>query len=227
VPLLLFGLMAGKKVIGLHWVLGFYPFLFVLAALALPTERLPAARKGLTIFLAVHLIAVIALAQTSLPQWQGVKYYNRLVEALRAEAIVKQVQAPGVVLMSNGYSSSSILGYALGQHMPVFGLGSVHARQDDLIVDYSRFAGQTIRVVRQSRPDLAEYAPYFDTVTVLAYTQDGQPFYAVEGVNFHYPAYRDGVMAEVNRRYYRFPSWLPVWGCSFCQRLCGAARCAP
>jgi hypothetical protein len=46
-------------------------------------------------------------------------------------------------------------------------------------------------------------------------------------VNFHYPAYRDGVMAEVNRRYYRFPSWLPVWGCSFCQRLCGAARCAP
>jgi hypothetical protein len=227
VPLLLFGLMAGKKVIGLHWVLGFYPFLFVLAALALPTERLPAARKGLTIFLAVHLIAVIALAQTSLPQWQGVKYYNRLVEALRAEAIVKQVQSPGVVLMSNGYSSSSILGYALGQHMPVFGLGSVHARQDDLTVDYSRFAGQTIRVVRQSRPDLAEYAPYFDTVTVLAYTQDGQLFYAVEGVNFHYPAYRDGVMAEVNRRYYRFPSWLPVWGCSFCQRLCGAARCAP
>ncbi|WP_290874064.1 glycosyltransferase family 39 protein [Aquabacterium sp.] len=227
VPLLLFGLMSGKKVIGLHWVLGFYPFVFVLLALCLPSDRLPGARKGLVVFLAVHLLAVFAVAQTSLPQWHKVKYYNRLVEALRAEQIVQQVRVPGVVLMSNGYSSSSILGYAAREHMPVFGLGSFHARQDDLIVDHARYEGQTLRIIRQSRPDLAEYAPYFDSVRLLSYAQDGQPFYAVEGVNFHYAAYRDGVMAEVNRRYYRFPSWLPVWQCSFCQRLCGAARCAP
>jgi hypothetical protein len=49
----------------------------------------------------------------------------------------------------------------------------------------------------------------------------------VEGVNFHYQAYRETVMAEVNRRYYRFPEWLPVRACAFCQRYCGAARCTP
>lgn len=227
VPLLCFGLMAGKKVIGLHWVLGFYPFVFVTLAWALPLERLPAARRGLVAFLAVHLVVVLGLAQTSLPQWQGVKYYNRLVEALRAEQIVQQVQAPGVVLMSNGYSSSSILGYAAGRHVPVFGPGSVHARQDDLIVDYAAFDGQTLRIVRQSKPALAEYSPYFDSVRVLPYSQDGQPFYAVEGVGFHYAAYREQVMGDINRRYYHFPSWLPVWGCAFCQHYCGAARCSP
>jgi hypothetical protein len=226
VPLLCFGLMAGKKVIGLHWVLGFYPFVFLLLAFALPMTQLVRARRGVLVFLALHLLVVVGLAQTSLPQWQGVKYYNRLVEALRAEQIVKQVEAPGVVLMSNGYSSSSILGYAAGRHMPVFGLGSVHARQDDLIVDYRSFEGKTVRVIRQSPPALIEYAPYFDSVEILQYSQDGQPFYAVEGVNFHFEAYRQQVMSEVNKRYYSFPDWLPVWACPFCQQYCGAATCS-
>jgi 4-amino-4-deoxy-L-arabinose transferase-like glycosyltransferase len=227
VPLLCFGLMSAKKVIGLHWVMGFYPFLFVLMAWALPAQGLRTAAKGLGVILFLHLAATLAIAMTSLPQWQHVRYYHRLVEAARAEQMVRQVQAPGVVLASNGYSSAAIFGYAARQHVPVLGMGSVHARQDDLIVDYAALQGRTIRIMATRLPSLDDYRGYFDQVKLLSFQQDGATFYAVEGVNFRYARYRELVMREVNRRYYNFPAWLPVWGCSFCQRYCGAARCAP
>lgn len=226
VPLLLFGLMSAKKVIGLHWVMGFYPFIFLLFALALPDAKaMSRAAKGLAVILALHLVASVALAVLGLHQWQHFKYYHRLVEAARSEQMVQQVRAPGVVLASNGYSSAAIFGYAAKAHVPVLGMGSVHARQDDLIVDYSQFEGKTIRVMATREPSVEDYRPYFDQVRLLTFQQDGATFYAVEGVNFHYAIYKDVVMAEVNRRYYNFPAWLPVKGCTFCERLCGKARC--
>ncbi len=229
-PLLCFGLMSAKKVIGLHWVLGFYPFVFVWLAWVLPVGAFKSTVRGLQAWLALHLLACVAVSLTSLPQWQHMRYYHRLVEALRAEQMVAQVRqtsAPGVVLASNGYSSASIFGYAAGTHVPVLGMGSVHARQDDLTVDYAALDGKTIRVMATRPVSIDDYSAYFDSVRLLTFQQDGATFYAVEGVNFHYPAYREQVMAQVNRLYYRFPAWLPVWGCSFCQRYCGAARCTP
>jgi hypothetical protein len=225
VPLLCFGLMSGKKVIGLHWVMGFYPFLFVLLTWAMPARSVRSAAKGLTVILVLHLVASVGIATTRLDQWQGFRYYHRLVEAARSEQMVQQVRAPGVVLASNGYSSAAIFGYAAKMHVPVLGLGSVHARQDDLIVDYAQFDGRTIRVMATREPSVNDYRPYFDAVRLLTYQQDGARFYAVEGVNFHYAVYREQVMGEINRRYYDFPAWLPVRHCAFCQRYCGADRC--
>lgn len=225
VPLLCFGLMAYSKEIGLHWVMGFFPFLFVLVAWALPLQAQPRLARGLAIWLGVHLLVCVVLAVLPLKTWQHMKYYHRLVEAARSHEMVRQAQAPGVVLMSNAYSSSSIFGYAAGQHVPVFGLGGVHARQDDLTVDYARFDGQHIRVITTREPRLSDYRPYFDQVKLLSYQQDGATFYVVDGQHFRFAAYRDGVLAEINRRYYRFPDWLPVWHCTFCERYCGAARC--
>jgi hypothetical protein len=96
-----------------------------------------------------------------------------------------------------------------------------------LIVDYSQFEGRTIRIMATRQPSLDDYRGYFDSVQLLSFKQDGATFYAVEGINFHHAAYREQVVKEVNRRYYNFPAWLPVWRCSFCERYCGAARCPP
>lgn len=235
VPLTLFGLLAFKKEIGLHWVMGFYPFLFVMWAWVLPAPALRTAARGLGVFLVLHLLVAGGAALSDLSQWQDMKQhvrvvdknYHRFVEAARAEDMVKQVQVPGVVLASNAYSAASIFGYAAGHHVPVLGLGGKHARQDDLIVDYAALEGQTIRVMATRKLSLDDYRGFFDSVRLLTFQQDGATFYALEGVNFSYTAYREQVMAEVNRRYYAFPSWLPVWGCSFCQRYCGADRCTP
>ncbi|MDE2076160.1 MAG: glycosyltransferase family 39 protein [Burkholderiales bacterium] len=225
VPLLCFGLMSGKKVIGLHWVLGFYPFLFVLLAWMLPLNRLPLAAKGLGAFLALHLLVAGVAGGLHLEQLQRFKFYHRLVEAARASDIVRQALAEGTVLMATAYSSASIYGYAAGQHVPVFGMGSVHARQDDLIVDYSKLNGRTLRIILDRAPNPGEFDPYFNQTRTIPIHESGADFYVVEGTGFRYSVYRDRIMQEINRRYYHFPAWLPVSGCAFCQHFCGQNRC--
>ena len=225
VPLLFFALLSFKKVVGLHWVMSFYPFGFALIAIGLPAHRLKACAVGLAVLTGLHVAAVIGVSMTSLEQWKSASIYKGIVRSVKTAEMLKQVESPGVVLMSNAYTPASIYGYALRQYVPVFGRGNFHARQDDLQVDYSVYQGRTIRIIRTDKPKLDDYRPYFESVAVLSFTQSGLPFYAVEGRGFKYDTYRDGVLADIHRRYYQIPSWLPLAACPFCERLCGGARC--
>jgi hypothetical protein len=227
VPLLFFALLSFKKVVGLHWVLSFYPFGFALLALALPKERLRACALGMAVFAGLHVIAVAGLYASSLDDWKNTSLYPRIVRSYKTPEMLAQVAAPGVVLMATAYTPASIYGHALRQYVPVFGPGNFHARQDDMLVDFSLYQGKTVRIVRMDLPQLDEYRPYFESVQVLSYAQDGVPFYAVEGRGFNYAAYRDGVLAIIYKRYYNIPAWLPMTGCPFCERLCGQVRCQP
>jgi HAD superfamily hydrolase (TIGR01490 family) len=71
VPLAFFMLLSVKKVIGLHWVLSFYPFLFALLALALPRDRLRPCAIGLAWFTALHVLAVIGIGISSPDDWKN------------------------------------------------------------------------------------------------------------------------------------------------------------
>ncbi|MES2686021.1 MAG: glycosyltransferase family 39 protein [Pseudomonadota bacterium] len=227
VPLLFFALLSFKKVVGLHWVLSFYPFGFALLALALPKEKLKACALGMALFAGLHVMAVAGLYATSLGDWKDTSLYPRIIRSYKTNEMLAQVAAPGVVLMASAYTPASIYGHALRQYVPVFGPGNFHARQDDMLVDFSLYQGKTVRIVRMDMPQLDDYKPYFDGVQVLSYTQDGVPFYAVEGRGFNYAAYRDGVLATIYKRFYNIPAWLPMTGCPFCERLCGQVRCQP
>lgn len=225
VPLLFFALLSLKKVVGLHWVLSFYPFGFALLAFSLPREKLKACALGMALFAALHVLVVAGLYATSLDNWKNTKLYPQVIRSYRTDEMLKQVVAPGVVLMANAYTAASIYGYALRQYVPVFGPGNFHARQDDMLVDFSVYQGKTIRILRMDLPDLVEYQAYFDQVRLLSFSQDGVPFYAVEGRGFNYAAYKDGVLSTIYRRFYSIPAWLPMTGCPFCERLCGEVRC--
>ena len=111
--------------------------------------------------------------------------------------------------------------------MPVFGLGKFHARQDDVLVDFSAYDGRTIRIITAGPPKPEEFAIYFENVSVLSFMQNGVPFYAVEGEGFKYEADRRGVLSEIFDRFYKIPLILPMTGCPFCERYCGAVRCPP
>ena len=225
VPLLFFALLSAKKVIGLHWVMSFYPFGFAFLALGLPAQRLKACAVGLAVLTGLHVVAVAGVALTPLERWQSLSLYKSIVRTVKTTEMLQQVDAPGVVLMANAYTPAVTYAYALRRYVPVFGVGKFHARQDDLLIDYRAYQGRTIRIIRTDLPKLDEYRPYFDTVELLTYQQSGLTFYAVEGKGFRYEAYRAGPLTEVLRRYYRIPSWLPLAACPYCERLCGSARC--
>ena len=226
VPLLFFALLSPLKTIGLHWVLSFYPFGFALLAFGLPAHRLKLCALGLAVLTALHVLAVGAVALTPLAAWEGTKQYDGIVRGVRTTEMLKQVDAPGVVLMAHAFTPASTYGYALRRYVPVFGVGRHHSRQDDQLVDFSVYQGQTIRVIHTSEFDFESYRPYFDSIELLTFKQDALTFYAVEGKGFRYEAYKDGVLAEINRKFYRIPTWLPMTGCRFCERLCGQTRCA-
>lgn len=227
VPLLFFTLLAFRKVVGLHWVLAFYPFGFMLLAFALPPAALRTCAKGLAWFTGLHVLAVVAIGLTHVEQWEGKPRYFSIVRAFKTPELLAQVRQSGTVLMADGYAPAAAYGYTIGQYVPVFGPGKFHARQDDLLVDFSLYQGKTIRVLVSDSdpPPLADYRPYFDSVQPLSFVQNGVTFHAVEGRNFNYEAYRQGVLATIFQRYYAIPEWLPMTGCPFCERYCGQVRC--
>ncbi|WP_309682626.1 glycosyltransferase family 39 protein [Polaromonas sp.] len=225
VPLLFFALLSFKKVIGLHWVLSFYAFGFAYLAFALPADKLRACAKGMALFAGLHVLVLAGLYMTTLDSWKSTRLYPQIIRSYKTADIVKQVSRPGVVLMAEAYTPASIYGFELRQYVPVFGVGKFHARQDDMLVDFSLYNGKTIRVLTFEPPQLQEFAPYFESVRVLSFSQNGVPFYAVEGTGFKYPAYREGVLGTIFQRFYNIPSVLPMTGCPFCERYCGQVRC--
>ena len=227
VPLLFFALLSGKKVIGLHWVLSFYPFGFAFLAFALPPDKLKACAKGLAVFAGLHVLVVAGLYMTTLDTWKTTKLYPQIIRSYKTAEILQQVSSPGVVLMAEAYTSASIYGFERRQYMPVFGVGKFHARQDDALVDFSLYQGKTIRIIVSEPPKLEEFQPYFESVRALGFVQDGVPFYALEGTGFKYQAYRQDVLGTIFKRFYNIPAWLPMTGCPFCVRYCGQVRCVP
>ncbi len=229
VPLLFFLLLSGKKVIGLHWVLSFYPFGFALLAFALPLDKLKPAAIGLALFAGLHVLLIAGLHMTTLDTWRTTaplsKLYPQVIRSYKTADILRQISSPGVVLMAESYTPASIYGFERREYMPVFGVGRFHARQDDLLVDFSIYQGKTLRVITGQTPKLDEFRPYFDRVAVLTFMQSGVPFYAVEGTGFNYQAYRQGVLGNIFKRFYNIPRALPMTGCPFCERYCGQVRC--
>ena len=229
VPLIFFALLSGKKVIGLHWVLSFYPFGFALLAFALPLEKLKTAAAGFAVFAGLHVAVVAGLYMTTLDTWRTVtplsKIYPQVIRSYKTADILKQAGSPGAVLMADAYTAASIYGFERRQYMPVFGVGRFHARQDDMLVDFSVYQGKTIRVISGAAPHLDDFKPYFQSVSSIMVLQDSVPFYVVEGVGFDYSAYQQGVLGDIFKRWYNIPKWLPMAGCPFCERYCGQVRC--
>ena len=225
VPGLFFMLLSAKKVIGLHWVLSFYPFGFAFLAFALPPDKLKRTAAGLAVFAGLHVLVVGGLYMTSLETWRSAKLYPQIIRSYKTAEIIRQVSSPGVVLMADAYTPASIYGFERRQYMPVFGVGRFHARQDDMLVDFSLYRGKTIRIIHGAPPSLDEFKPFFEKVTVLNFVQNGVPFYAVEGTGFNYEAYRKDVLGTIFKRFYNIPAALPMTGCPFCERYCGQVRC--
>ncbi|MCU0940966.1 MAG: glycosyltransferase family 39 protein [Hydrogenophaga sp.] len=228
-PLVVFALLATRRTIGLHWVLGFVPVFVVWAGLR--TDVRPLRRLlGYTAALSVpHLIVVVGIALSPLSWWSGTRLHDRAVFLRETPAVVEALQRdlpPGATLMAHAYNPAAVLAFHHRQYVPVFGPGRHHARQDDQIVDFRAFEGRPIRVFQYDEPDLSAYAPYFERVAKRPIEVEGVRFWAVDGEGFRFAPYRERVLAAVARDFHDIPRWLPVLGNPFCERY-GFADCAP
>jgi len=234
-PLLLFALLSLVKPIGLHWLLSFVPFTLIWLGLRLSPPSLRRLGAFFVGFAALHMLAIVVVSRLPLETWQKTRFYDGIVLTFESPALLKELQPylnsnppmaePGWVLAMDGYSSAATLGYNARQHVVVFGEGSTYARQDDITTDFRTLAGRNILVLKKTEPVLDQYRPYFRTVTVDSFEVRGARFWRVKGEGFDYPAYRDGVLSAVRKKYYALPGWLPQNGCYFCDRYFPGETC--
>ena len=231
-PIIIFLLLSLKKTIGLHWVLAFYPFFYLLLARYLTLAQLVKATRFMAWFSAVHLLIIVALLAAPSSLWRHSKLYGGYVMLMHTDEVLAKLQpyTHDFLMATDGYSSSAVLSYHnerafAGKEFFVYGAGSLHARQDDMETDYRQMAGRNILTIDKSPPELAKYTPYFARVEVRQLMVRDAVFYVTLGYDFNYPAYRTGVLAQIRERYYRIPAFLPHAPCYFCAKYFAGASC--
>jgi 4-amino-4-deoxy-L-arabinose transferase-like glycosyltransferase len=221
VPLSIFLLLSGVKTIGLHWVLGFIPFVFLFAgAIASPAE-LRRYLKWTAWFSVPHFLVLAAIIVLPMSVWKGTSFYDDVVFHKETKAVVAALRSglpAGSAIMAQAYTPASLLSYHAGEYWAVFGEGKYHARQDDLSVDFRKHAGLPIRIFDRKPIREADLAPYFDSLTMGSFDIAGVKFFYADGKNFNYALYRERILKKIADRYYRIPSYLPRYGCPFLER---------
>ncbi len=220
VPLAIFALLSLVKTIGLHWLASFaFPavlwFAFTASARSMARALAFASVLALAHWIAIGTLAV--LPTEAFRSWSG---YPGLVMTVHGDELADAL-APWRathVIASDGYSPAVTIGYALGEHVIVFGRGTSHARHDDILSDFRALEGKDILIVRRRGDRIGEFDAYFDSVAHATVTVRGATFHLVDGRGFRYTLYRDRVLDEIRRRYYAVPRWLPGDACYFCDR---------
>ena len=221
VPYGLLGLLSFVKIIGLHWLLGFYTFTIMLLAMVKGSAALRAAWRYNLWFTAALLFPLLIALVTPLHLLPlSAKLQKEIIDATRSDWIWEEIKphADGKALFTHSYAASSELAYQARRPVGVFGQGSFHAREDDRHTHYDQLDGKDFLIFLNDHREPETYAPYFDSIEYRTLDVRGSKFDIVIGTGFRYPAYREGVLKRINERFYRIPEGWPVGGCDFKER---------
>ncbi|MGH8675180.1 MAG: ArnT family glycosyltransferase [Burkholderiales bacterium] len=220
VPIAVFALLSPVRRIGLHWLLSFVPALILTAALALERRRLATIVRFFAWFGALHAVVIGIVVALPLDTWKSTSLYSRLVFPGRTEELLAAVgpQSDAHVLAADSYAAGALFAYYTRKPVPVFGIGTSHARQDDIATDWRTYAGRDFLILRRQAPGAEEYRSFFRDLDIRRIPLGGGSYYAVLGKGFRYERYRAEVLEAVRDRYYRIPRWLPVRRCYFFER---------
>jgi len=83
------------------------------------------------------------------------------------------------ILSTPSYADSALLTFNFRKYFIVFGGGSHHGRQDDILTDFRNYEGKDILIIRSSEPEVNEYSTYFSKIEIERITIEGAQFYLV------------------------------------------------
>ncbi|MBD3669848.1 MAG: glycosyltransferase family 39 protein [Gammaproteobacteria bacterium] len=220
VPVLLFQALALVKVIGLHWVLGFYPFIFLIMAHVFDRKQFKTSIKVTLVVSLIHVAAFAAVIAKPMAFVEpGDRYYHEVVMGTQPEVFLDAIEEyrDDYSLATTSYSVAAVMTYHAGENVSVIGKGSSHARHDDIMTDFRKLDGRNILIFYEDRESVERFAPMFETVDSKEVTIEGASFYILLGQGFKYEDYRDTYLEQV-KMYYQIPKLLPKGQCYFYDR---------
>lgn len=224
-PLAVLTALSTVKTIGLHWALSFYPFLFPALFAVSDTERIARAARGMAVFTLGHVAVAAVLLALPLSAFRHADFYGDLVFFLKGREVAAALRpfARDYAFASTGYTQASRLTYYTGEHVAVFGPGSVHGRADDLWTDFRLLDGKDVLVFSKRTLDARELSRYFDSIEPCALSAFGAEFHYLLGKGFRYETYRDVVLRTIRDRFYAIPASLPTGRDFFRERYFGGS----
>jgi len=214
-PLILFLLLAFFKKIGLHWLLSFYPFLFISVGYLFSNKQLKTTIKFTIYFSLLHLL-VIAFILIAAPNAfeKNENTYKDILYGIENDVILEKLSKyrSDYIFATDSYIESALLSYTSREHVIVLGHGSYHAREDDKLTDFRKLQGKNILLVSYTK-NLDYLAEFFDSVEIKPLKIENATFYYALGRGFKYKQYRQTIIQNALDRYYRIPEWLPVGQC--------------
>lgn len=220
VPLLVLAAISLRKLVGLHWVLAFFPFLMWLVWAVLDKRQLSRSIKFMGGFTLLHVAALGVVLALPLDAWEGTRHYRAIVFGTRTDAIIDRLRTyqGRFQIAADSYTRAAVLSFYYKRHVAVFGKGSFHARQDDILTDFRELGGADILIIAKTPERQHEYAEYFQSADLEQWTQDGATFPVVLGYNFDYQKYKTEVLRRIRDEYYAIPAYLPTGACYFYDR---------
>lgn len=217
----LFLLVAARQPFGVHWLLAFYPLLFLGLPAVLTRSQLQTSFAFMVPFAAVHVLLVFSLLVVPISLFKAwPEQHQFIVFGKHTGEVMAKVKrfGPGYVYATDNYTLSATAAYNAKKPVIVFGTGSQHGRQDDLLTDFRKLDGQNILLLQFSPGSRELNRRYFDSVEFKTIEVRGASFYVTLGMKFDYAAYRQQVLKQIRSSYYNIPEFLPVGSCYMFER---------
>jgi len=215
VPILILFLVSFHNT-GLHWVLAFYPFLFLLLKY-LEKEQLKKIVRYSLVFSGIHLALVFIILLLPVETFKNHKYYHDLVLCAHGDEVYEKLTdtfGTDYILATNGYYTSGALSYFSKKRCIVFLDNSKYGRHDDKLTDFKKLDGKDILVFATLELK-ADFTPFFKSIKKDTLRVRQNDFNILIGKEFNFKAYKELFLKKILEERYDIPDFLPVGDCFF------------
>jgi len=221
VALSIFFIVSLKKSIGLHWLLLFVPYLFLLFSM-LDRAQLQKIIRFNAHFSYLHLELLFAVLITPVSLFKEHKRYADVVLFTQPQSICSVINNRDLTpLFAYGYSTASLLSYHCKREVHMLYNTNKYGRLDDKLFDVRTLNEQNFFLLDKrafNAHDMALFESTCQQVNVESLHIDDAAFYLMQCQQFDYNAYKEQILKRLKAKYYTFPSWLPRAPCYFLQR---------
>ncbi|MHC4436084.1 MAG: glycosyltransferase family 39 protein [Planctomycetota bacterium] len=214
VPACVFFAVSFKRPVRPHWYFSFFPFVYIMAGLLLEKKQMVKCIKFSLVFSLVQVCLLIAVSFAPVARLKGLiteRDFASLVTYMYPQKVLGPLAdyKDSFVLATKSYSRSALFEYFGGEKVIVFGKGSRHGRQHDILTNFKELDGKNIVILRKGTLYDSDYQACFEKIQITRFSVEGATFSLVLGYGFKYPEYRERYLLTAMRRYYRIPDWLP------------------